>query len=549
MTTSNIVKDGIGVSKGYAIGTAYVIKGPVNIYAKHTAGSKAEETERLKAAVELSKKQVYRIARKANENLDKKNAEIIESQINFLDDPAFTGKAFSLINEKAVSAETAVSNVMDSLYDSFLQLDDDYIKERAADIKDVGERILKNLSGEMSCIDFENMPQNTVLFAHDLKPSDTAQIDKEKVAAFITETGGKTSHTAILAKALDIAAIVGCSSILDCVENGTKVIADGLSGKVILNPDEKTLEKYKALATEFNGQKAKNAEIAEKPVYTKSGKHVMVTANIGNLEDLKTALKNGAEGVGLFRTEFLYMGRQNMPSEEEQFCVYKEAAQMLDGKPLTIRTLDIGGDKSLPYFQLPKESNPFLGLRAIRLCLRNPEIFKVQLKAILRASAFGNINIMFPMISNIKELITAKGILGECKRELSKNGEKFNQDIKTGMMVEIPSAAIMADEFAKEADFFSIGTNDLTQYTLAADRMNENVSELYDPMHPAVLRLINITISAAHKAPIPCCMCGEFAADERAEGILLKYGLDEFSVSPGAVLETKSNLMKEIQKE
>ena len=549
METLNIIKTGIGVSKGYAIGTAYVIRDKQNKTLEKAAGNPEEEAKRLKAAVELSKEQVNRIAGKANESLDKKNAEIIESQINFLDDPAFTGEAFSMIKEEAVSAETAVSNVMDSLYNTFLQLDDEYIKERAADIKDVGERILRNLSGETGNIDFENMPQNTILFAHNLKPSDTAQINKQNVLAFVTETGGKTSHTAILAKAFGIAAIVGCGGILNDVEDGTRVIADGISGTVIINPDEKTLVKYKALAEKLSEQRANAAAIVKKSIYTKSGKHVMVAANIGSLEDLKTALKNGAEGVGLFRTEFLYMDKNDMPSEEEQFGVYKEAAQMLSGKPLTIRTLDIGGDKSLPYFQLPKESNPFLGLRAIRLCLRNPEIFKVQLKAILRASAFGNIQIMFPMISNMKELAEAKKILGECKLELKKDGQKFDPSIKTGMMIEIPSAAIMSDEFAKEADFFSIGTNDLTQYTLAADRMNENISELYDPMNPAVLRLIATTVNEAHKASIPCCMCGELASDERAAAILLKYGLDEFSVSPGTVLDTKSNLLKEIEKE
>lgn len=549
METFNIIKNGIGVSKGYAIGTAFVIKGLEHRFAKSTSGDPAEETSRLKSAVELSKKQVHDIAGKAKKSLDKKNAEIVESQINFLDDPAFTGEAFSQIKEKAVSAEAAVSSVTDSLYDSFSQLDDDYIKERAADIKDVGERIIRNLSGENGGVDFENMPQNTVIFAHELKPSDTAQIDKGKVSAFVTETGGKTSHTAILAKALGIAAVVGCGGALDNVESETKVVVDGISGQVIINPDEKVLEKYELLAEKFNRQMAENAENAKRPVYTKTGRHVIVAANIGSIDDLKTALKNGAEGVGLFRTEFLYMGRQNMPSEEEQFGIYKKAAQMLRGKPLTIRTLDIGGDKSLPYFELPKESNPFLGLRAIRLCLRNPEIFKVQLKAILRASAFGNIQIMFPMISNMKELAEAKEILSKCKHELSENGYSFDPDIKAGMMIEIPSAAIMADEFAPETDFFSIGTNDLTQYTLAADRMNENISDLYDPMHPAVLRLINMTIKAAHKASIPCCMCGELASDERASGILLKYGLDEFSVSPGAVPDTKSNLLKETAKE
>ncbi|MFU0832651.1 MAG: Phosphoenolpyruvate-protein phosphotransferase [Oscillospiraceae bacterium] len=547
MIISNISKNGIGVSKGYAIGTAYVIKNDSNTHTQRTTNSAAKETERLKAAIELSKEQIHRIACKAAENLDKKHANIIESQINFLDDPAFIGEAFSLINSKAISAETAISNVMNALYDSFLQLDNEYIKERAADIKDVGERILRNLSGECSNIDFNAMPQNTVLFAHNLTPSDTVQIDKEKVSAFVTETGGKTSHMAILAKTLGIAAITGCAGILDAVENGAKVIVDGVYGKVIINPDEKTINKYSVLSEKFNRQKAENMKMAQKPIYTKDGKHIVVAANIGNLQDLKTAIHYGAEGVGLFRTEFLYMNRNKLPSEEEQFVVYKKAAQMLAGKPLTIRTLDIGGDKDLPYLKFSKESNPFLGLRAIRLCLKHPEIFKVQLKAILRASAFGNIKIMFPMISNMNELTQAKKIMNECKQELRGRGEKISDDIKIGIMIEIPSAAIMADVFASEADFFSIGTNDLTQYTLAADRMNENITELYDPLHPAVLRLIKMTITASQKASIPCSMCGELASDERAIPELLKYGLDEFSVNPGAIPDTKSNLLRAIQ--
>ena len=536
--------NGTGVSKGYAIGTAYVIEPCEKKSAAHTAGNSCEEAERLKGAVELSKRQVKDIAQKASRSLDGKNAGIIESQINFLDDPAFVGQAFTLIKGKNISAETAVSHVADSLYAAFSHIDDDYIKERAADIKDIGDRILKNLAGEKSGIDFENMPENTVLFAHDLKPSDTAQIDKSKVSAFVTEAGGRTSHTAILAKAFGIAAVVGCKGMLGNVKTGDKVITDGVSGTVLINPDEKELSKYTRISEKFKTENAKNTAAAKRAVYTKAGKRITVAANIGTINDLKTAISNGAEGVGLFRTEFLYMDRSDMPSEEEQFEVYKKAAQMLDGRPLTIRTLDIGGDKSLPYLNLPKESNPFLGLRAIRLCLKDTGIFKPQLRAILRASAFGNIQIMFPMISSLGELSEAKGVLESCKAELRRRGEAFDSCIKTGMMVEIPSAAIMADSFAGHVDFFSIGTNDLTQYTLAADRLNENASELYNPMNPAVLKLIQMTINAAHAASIPCCMCGELASDEKAAAVLLGYGLDEFSVSPGAITETKSNLLK-----
>ena len=540
------MKTGIGVSKGYAIGTAYVVNGPEKIMFRSAAENPGREAERLRAAVELSKTQVREIAEQAKKNLDEKNAEIVESHLNFLEDPAFVGEAFKSIPKESVTAEKAISDVTQSLYQMFSKFDDEYTKERAADIQDVGERILNNLQRKVENPNFQDLPPNTVLFAHDLKPSDTAQIDKQKVAAFVTEVGGKTSHTAILAKALGIAAVVGCDGILQNVKSGMQVIVDGTSGRVILSPDRDALQKYGALRDDDLQRKKQIAGIAGLEIHSKAGRRILVEANIGNLDDLANALKNGADGVGLFRTEFLYMGRQNMPSEEEQFLAYRKAAEMLDGKPLTIRTLDIGGDKSLPYLKMPKESNPFLGLRAIRLCLKNPDIFKTQLRAILRASVCGNIRIMFPMISSIQELEQAKKILNECEKELKATGIAYDTAIKTGMMVEIPSAAIMAADFAKKVDFFSIGTNDLTQYTLAVDRMNETVSGLYDSMHPAVLRLIRMTIDAAHAASMPCCMCGELASDEMAIPQLLQFGLDEFSVSPGALGETKSNLLHSI---
>jgi phosphotransferase system enzyme I (PtsI) len=540
------MRTGIGVSKGYAIGTAYVVNGPEKIMFRSAAENPGREAERLRAAVELSKTQVREIAEQAKKNLDEKNAEIVESHLNFLEDPAFVGEAFKSIPKESVTAEKAISDVTQSLYQMFSKFDDEYTKERAADIQDVGERILNNLQRKVENPNFQDLPPNTVLFAHDLKPSDTAQIDKQKVAAFVTEVGGKTSHTAILAKALGIAAVVGCDGILQNVKSGMQVIVDGTSGRVILSPDRDALQKYGALRDDDLQRKKQIAGIASLEIHSKAGRRILVEANIGNLDDLANALKNGADGVGLFRTEFLYMGRQNMPSEEEQFLVYRKAAEMLDGKPLTIRTLDIGGDKSLPYLKMPKESNPFLGLRAIRLCLKNPDIFKTQLRAILRASVCGNIRIMFPMISSIQELEQAKKILNECEKELKATGIAYDTAIKTGMMVEIPSAAIMAADFAKKVDFFSIGTNDLTQYTLAVDRMNETVSGLYDSMHPAVLRLIRMTIDAAHAASMPCCMCGELASDEMAIPQLLQFGLDEFSVSPGALGETKSNLLRSI---
>ncbi|AZS14303.1 phosphoenolpyruvate--protein phosphotransferase [Paenibacillus lutimineralis] len=537
---------GIGASNGYAVGTAYVIASLKQVHFDAKAKDIEQETERLNDAIQQSIVQVRKIAEKSSSNLDTKYVAIINSHLNFLNDPSFTGEAFRKIKEESISAERAISDITQQLYDIFSEFEDEFTKERAEDIRDVGERVLQNLLGVQPDVRFDDLPPNTILFAHDLKPSDTAQIDKSKVIAFVTETGGKTSHTAIIAKALGIAAVVGCSGVLQHVQSGDPVIVDGFSGEVMVSPDESALQKYCLLADEYHKHVDGLAHTAHKKVVAKDGRPICVAANIGNLEDLAKALKNGADGVGLFRTELLYMERTQMPSEEEQFVIYKEAAEMLEGKPLTIRTLDVGGDKSLPYLKIPKEDNPFLGLRAIRLCLREPDIFKTQLRAILRASQYGNIHIMFPMISCMEELKKAKHLLEVCRQELDRENIRYDRFIKVGMMIELPAAAITADDFAKEVDFFSIGTNDLTQYTLAVDRMNESISALYDSMHPAVLKLIRMTIDAAHRASIPCCMCGELASDERAAALLLEYGLDEFSVSLGAIAETKSILLKSI---
>lgn len=542
-----MMKKGIGVLKGYVVGKAYILDTHGSLHFNEAAESLAVETEKLKKALELSKKQIEDIVGKTCEKLGEKNVEIIKSHLNYLQDPAFVGEAFSKIKRESISAEKAISDVTQELYQTFAEFDDDYMKERAADIKDVGSRILHNLSGQSEEIDFQHLQAGTVVFAHDLKPSETAQIDKEKVCAFVTEAGGITSHTAILAKALGIPAVVGCKEVLSDVKNGDTVIVDGSLGEVLIGPDAETIKRYQLLAEKYAEKKRSFSHMNGKKLQLKTGKPIMVAANIGGLKDLDTALKNDAEGVGLFRTEFLYMDRDSLPTEEEQFQVYQKAANRLDGKPLTIRTLDIGGDKFLPYLPLESESNPFLGLRAIRLCLKKTDLFQTQLRAILRASAYGNIEIMFPMIGSMEELHQAKDILANCKLQMKKQRIPFNDSIRVGMMIEIPSAALMAEEFAKHVDFFSIGTNDLTQYTLAVDRMNENISYLYNSFHPAVLNLIQMTITAAHNNDIPCGMCGELASDERAIPLLLQYGLDEFSVSPGLVAETKYILFENIQ--
>jgi phosphoenolpyruvate-protein phosphotransferase (PTS system enzyme I) len=456
----------------------------------------------------------------------------------FLEDEEFTGTAISKIHTENISAEQAISEVVNMYLEIMSAIEDEYMRERSSDIKDVGNRILSNLMGKCDNI-LENLPDNSVVVAHDLTPSDTAQLDKKKVAAFITDIGGRTSHSAIMARTLEIPAVVGLENITSSVKNGDMIIVDGVEGLVIINPNEDTIDLYREKKNSLEQEKEKLKKLVNMKTITKSGKEIILAGNIGSPSDVDKVIENGGEGVGLFRTEFLYMDRPELPSEEEQFKAYKSVAEKLKGKPVVIRTLDIGGDKKLEYLQLPPETNPFLGYRAIRLCLDKTDIFKTQLRAILRASAFGKIQIMFPMISSLGEFFKAKELLYSCMEELKNEEQAFNEGIETGIMIEIPSAAIMADEFAKHVDFFSIGTNDLIQYTLAADRMNETVSYLYDPMHPAVLRLIKMTIDAAHKEGKWCGMCGEMAGDEAAIPILLEYGLDEFSMSASSILRAR----------
>ncbi|APH15413.1 phosphoenolpyruvate-protein phosphotransferase [Clostridium sporogenes] len=536
------MKKGIAASKGYAIGKIF-IKEDINIEVVEKSIDDIEkEKERFKSALSNTRDQLERIKDKAQKEVGAEKAAVFDSHIMLLDDPEFAGAVEMNIESNKVNSEKVLQEVIDMYSSIFASMEDEYMRERGADIKDVGKRIMLNLMGK-SVNSMDDLDKDTIIVAQDLTPSDTAQLDKDKVIAFLTNIGGRTSHSAIMARTLEIPAIVGMKDITESVKNGDVVIVDGTEGVVIINPDKKTIEKYEGSKKVFLKEKEELKKLINVETVTKAGKRVEVCGNIGKPQDVHQVLENGGEGVGLFRTEFLYMDRDNMPSEDEQFESYKYAVEKMEGKPVVIRTLDIGGDKKLPYLEMPEEMNPFLGYRAIRLCLDRKELFKVQLRALIRASAFGNLKIMFPMISSLSEFKAAKELLKECMNELKAEGKEFNENLETGIMVEIPAAAICADELAKHVDFFSIGTNDLIQYTLAADRMNEKISYLYDPMHPAVLRLIKMTIDAAHKEGKWCGMCGEMAGDENAIATLVEYGLDEYSMSASSILTAKKIIM------
>ncbi|SFB20505.1 phosphoenolpyruvate--protein phosphotransferase [Clostridium frigidicarnis] len=537
------MKKGIAASKGYAIGNV-IIKEDEELVINETLVEDIEcEKGKLKEALELAKAQLSKIKEKALKDMGPEKAAVFDSHIMLLDDPEFTGAMEMEIENSKINALKAVDSVSKTFLMIFESMEDEYMRERAADIKDVSNRIMLNVAGKMVGVEVEN--ENTIVVANDLTPSDTAQLDKNKVVAFLTNIGGRTSHSAIMARTLEIPAVVGLNSITTSVNNGDLVIVDGIEGTVIVNPDEVTLNEYKAKRESFLKEQEELKKLIEVKTTTKSGKRIEVCGNIGKPEDVHKVLDNGGDGIGLFRTEFLYMDRDSAPTEDEQFESYKYVLEKMEGKQVVIRTLDIGGDKTLPYLPLPEEMNPFLGYRAIRLCLDRKEIFKVQLRALLRASIYGNLAVMFPMISGLQEFEEAREVAEECKAELKKEGKVYSENIQWGIMVEIPAAAVCADELAKHVDFFSIGTNDLIQYTLAADRMSEKVSYLYNPMHPAVLRLIKMTIDGAHKEGKWVGMCGEMAGDETAIPTLTEMGLDEFSMSASSILKAKQLIIEQ----
>ena len=534
---------GIAASKGYAIGKVFLQQHEEIVISEEKITDVNLEKEKLKKALESSKVQLSKIKEKAVKSMGAEKAEVFEAHLTLLDDPEFTGAMELEIENNKSNAMKAVDDVTNTFVMIFDSMEDDYMRERAADIKDVSKRIIANIAGKV--IGFEINEENTIVVAHDLTPSDTAQLDKSKVIAFATNIGGRTSHSAIMARTLEIPAVVGLKEITETVKNGDSIIVDGIEGNIILNPDEDIINLYKSKREAFIKEQEELKTLIDVKTTTKDGKRIEVCGNIGKPEDVNQVLANGGDGVGLFRTEFLYMDRNDAPTEEEQFESYKYVLEKMEGKPVVIRTLDIGGDKTLPYLPLPEEMNPFLGYRAIRLCLDRKELFKVQLRALLRASVFGDLRVMFPMISGLEEFIQAKEVVEECKKELKSEGKDYSETTQWGIMVEIPAAAVCADELAKYVDFFSIGTNDLIQYTLAADRMSEKVSYLYNPMHPAVLRLIKMTIDGAHKHGKWVGMCGEMAGDENAISTLVEYGLDEFSMSATSILNAKKIIIEQ----
>lgn len=535
---------GIAASDGIAIAKAYRFVQPDLTFAKTTVHDIEAEQKRLAAALAKAEQELIVIRQQTLEKFSAEEAAIFEAHLLVVHDPELIGPINQKIADEAVNAEYALHEVTSMFVALFEGMDDEYMSARASDIKDVTNRILAHLLG-VHIPNPSNINEQVIIVANDLTPSETAQLDRNYVLGFITDIGGRTSHSAIMARSLEIPAVVGAGVATTTIQDGDTIIVDGLTGQVLVNPSADVIADYQEKAQKYRVQQAEWSTLVNEQTVSKDGVHVELAANIGSPNDLDGVLRHGAEGIGLYRTEFLYMGRENLPSEEEQFTAYKTVLEGMKGKPVVIRTLDIGGDKHLPYLPLQEEMNPFLGHRAIRLCLDQQELFRTQLRALLRASVYGNLKIMFPMIATIQEFRAAKAFLLEEKEKLIAGGVAVGSSIEVGMMVEIPSTAVMADIFAKEVDFFSIGTNDLIQYTMAADRMNEKVSYLYQPYNPAILRLIQMVIKAAHQEQKWVGMCGEMAGDEHAVPLLLGLGLDEFSMSATSILKTRA-LLKQL---
>ena len=535
---------GIAASDGIAIAKVYTLTEPDLSFTKISVEDTDKEISRIEEALVVSTKEIELIKETALKNLGEEEAQVFEAHLMVLSDPELVGQVKDAITSQKVNAEHALKEVSDMFISIFAGMEDNpYMQERAADIRDVSKRILANLLG-VKIPSPATIKDEVVVVAGDLTPSDTAQLNRKYVKAFVTDIGGRTSHSAIMARSLEIPAIVGTKEITSLAKDGDLIIIDGLSGDVFLNPSEDVVAEYRAKAEAFAAQQAEWEKLKDADTFTKDGHQVELAANIGTPKDLEGVINNGAEGVGLYRTEFLYMDSHDMPTEEDQFEAYKAVLEGMNGKPVVVRTMDIGGDKELPYLPLPHEMNPFLGYRAIRISLNEPEMFRTQLRALLRASVYGKLRIMFPMIATLNDFRGAKALLLEEKAKLVAEGVAVSDDIQVGIMIEIPAAAVLAHQFAKEVDFFSIGTNDLIQYTMAADRMNERVSYLYQPYNPSILTLIKHVIDSAHKEGKWAGMCGEMAGDQTAVPLLVGLGLDEFSMSASSVLKTRSLISK-----
>ncbi|HCT8147260.1 TPA: phosphoenolpyruvate--protein phosphotransferase [Staphylococcus aureus] len=538
---SKLIK-GIAASDGVAIAKAYLLVEPDLTFDKNEKVTDVEgEVAKFNNAIEASKVELTKIRNNAEVQLGADKAAIFDAHLLVLDDPELIQPIQDKIKNENANAATALTDVTTQFVTIFESMDNEYMKERAADIRDVSKRVLSHILG----IELPNpsmIDESVVIVGNDLTPSDTAQLNKEFVQGFATNIGGRTSHSAIMSRSLEIPAIVGTKSITQEVKQGDMIIVDGLNGDVIVNPTEDELIAYQDKRERYFADKKELQKLRDADTVTVDGVHAELAANIGTPNDLPGVIENGAQGIGLYRTEFLYMGRDQIPTEEEQFEAYKEVLEAMNGKRVVVRTLDIGGDKELSYLNLPEEMNPFLGYRAIRLCLAQQDIFRPQLRALLRASVYGKLNIMFPMVATINEFREAKAILLEEKENLKNEGHDISDDIELGIMVEIPATAALADVFAKEVDFFSIGTNDLIQYTLAADRMSERVSYLYQPYNPSILRLVKQVIEASHKEGKWTGMCGEMAGDETAIPLLLGLGLDEFSMSATSILKARRQI-------
>lgn len=525
---------GKGVSKGIGIGHTKVLKNEEVKLTDFKVDDKENELNYFRKCLN----NVIEDTKKVIEKLSGTEADIMNAYLMILQDPTLTAETERLIQEEGYNAGYAAKVGFETVEEVFKNMDDEYMSARASDIEDMKQRVVNKIINKAE-IDLSNLPENTVLVGKDLSTSDTAKLNLKTIAGIIIENGSENSHVSIMARTHEIPAIVGVKGALDSIPNDSDIAINGETGEIFINPSPEEISKLTKIKNELKDEKGNLAKFKNKKSITKDGYKTEVVANIGTPKDMDAVIENGAEGVGLFRSEFLYMDSDTMPTEEEQFEAYKEVLEKSEGKRVIVRTLDIGGDKDLKYLNLEKEDNPFLGYRAIRICLREPEIFKVQLRALYRASIYGKLAIMLPMISSVDELRTAKDIINEVKEELKAEKVKFDKNVKVGIMIEIPSAAIMAEELAKECDFFSIGTNDLIQYTVAVERGNEKISNLYTKFHPAVIRLIKMAIDGAHKSKIFCGMCGEAAADERFIPLLVGLGLDEFSMNPTKILNSR----------